>query len=78
LASYIFKLPVRIGIPLSMGGLVEEYRNPLYATAVGLVLEGEDREQKSAPERGGEVHPRERSGPTIIGKFVNWIRTEFF
>jgi cell division protein FtsA len=78
LSSHIFRLPVRVGIPLSVGGLVEEYRNPIYATAVGLVLEGEDRERKIIPDRGGEVHTRERSGPTIFGRLVNWIRTEFF
>ncbi|MDR0561193.1 MAG: cell division protein FtsA [Spirochaetaceae bacterium] len=78
LAHYIFGLPVRIGIPISVGGLVEEYRNPMYATAVGLVLEGNDREQKTIPDRGPEVHIREKGEPSIIGKFVNWIKTEFF
>jgi len=78
LASYIFRLPVRIGIPLSVGGLVEEYRNPMYATAVGLVLEGNDREQKSTPEREGNTHIREKKDPSVFFKFVNWIRTEFF
>ena len=29
---------VRVGIPESLGGLEEEYRNPDYATAVGLVV----------------------------------------
>jgi cell division protein FtsA len=78
LASYIFRLPVRVGIPFSVGGLVEEYRNPVYATAVGLVLEGDDRERKNTPERGGEVHTREKREPTVVGKFIHWIKTEFF
>jgi len=80
LASYVFRMPVRIGVPLPVGGLVEEYRNPMYATAVGLVLEGNDREQKGSPERGGLGDPsgKDKKGPNVIGKFVNWIKTEWF
>ena len=54
LASQVFRLPVRIGNPLPVGGLVEDYRSPAFATAVGLVLEGFEREQKSETGTGGE------------------------
>ena len=37
LAKEMFGVPARIGYPLDVGGLVEEYRNPAYAAAVGLV-----------------------------------------
>jgi cell division protein FtsA len=80
LASWIFGLPARVGLPLSVGGLVEEYRSPVYATAVGLVLEGDEREGKRGPERTGEVHPREKS-PGVGSPFrslVEWIKKEFF
>jgi len=40
LASEIFGLPSRIGYPIKLGGLVEEYYNPIFATGVGLVLYG--------------------------------------
>jgi len=40
LAHEIFGLPVRIGNPVTVGGLVEEYRSPVWATGVGLVLLG--------------------------------------
>ena len=40
LATDIFNLPARIGFPAKLGGLVEEYYNPIYATGVGLVLYG--------------------------------------
>lgn len=43
LASRVFGLPVRIGSPSSLGGLVDAYRNPAYSTAVGLVLIGAER-----------------------------------
>ena len=55
LAASIFQLPVRIGIPLPLGGLEEEYRSPEYATAVGLVLEGNDREKHRVGERASAL-----------------------
>ena len=44
LAAEIFGLPARIGYPVRLGGLVEEYASPMYATGVGLVLHGASRE----------------------------------
>ncbi len=78
LASQIFKLPVRIGAPLSIGGLVEEYRNPEYATAVGLMLEGAKREGSKIIERGNEKAPHEKKQGTVFGKFIDWLKKEFF
>ncbi len=40
LAKEIFGVPARIGFPFDVGGLVEEYRNPTFSAAVGLVLYG--------------------------------------
>lgn len=39
-AERVFDLPVRRGIPLGFGGLVDVVSSPIYATAVGLVLYG--------------------------------------
>jgi cell division protein FtsA len=78
LASYIFKLPVRVGSPLPVGGLVEEYRSPIYATAVGLVLEGDERERRNAPERGVEKHSREKGRPTKVRQIIEWFKNEIF
>ena len=36
----VFDLPVRLGLPKYKGGLADVVRNPRYATAVGLLLEG--------------------------------------
>jgi cell division protein FtsA len=77
LASDIFQLPVRLGSPLPVGGLVEEYRNPAYATAVGLVLEGNERSILEMQERGGSRRT-ERGNGSVIGRFVDWVRREFF
>ena len=40
LASEIFGLPARVGYPARLGGLVEEYHSPIFATGVGLVQYG--------------------------------------
>lgn len=40
LAEQIFNLPVRRGIPIGIGGLIDLVSSPLYATGVGLVLYG--------------------------------------
>ena len=44
LASEIFGLPARVGYPVKLGGLVEEYHDPMYSTGVGLVMYGASRE----------------------------------
>jgi cell division protein FtsA len=49
LAAEIFGLPARIGYPVRLGGLVEEYANPMFATGVGLVLHGASREAAGEP-----------------------------
>jgi len=40
LAEQVFNLPVRRGIPIGIGGLVDLVNSPMYATGVGLVLYG--------------------------------------
>jgi cell division protein FtsA len=39
-AEKVFKLPVRRGMPKSIGGLVDVVNSPMYATAVGLLFYG--------------------------------------
>lgn len=78
LASHIFNLSVRIGVPLSVGGLVEEYRSPVYSTAVGLVLEGADRDAPKNPDRSGDARSREKGQKPLFGKLTEWLKKEFF
>ena len=40
LAEKAFDLPVRIGIPYRFRGLGDVVKNPIYATATGLILYG--------------------------------------
>ncbi len=51
LAEEIFHMPVRIGMPTDVNGLVDIVRNPTYSTAVGLLLYG----MRQAQEREGNV-----------------------
>jgi len=76
LASRVFKLPVRVGYPLPVGGLVDEYRSPAYATAVGLALEGYDRALKTTVKASpqGPVP----GGPSVWEKLKDWFEKEFF
>ena len=81
LAAHVFNMPVRVGVPLPVGGLVSDYRSPAYATAVGLVLEGYDRAQREgtvsldglrAAGRG-----RDKGGSRVRDKLKTWLE-EFF
>jgi len=40
LAEEVFHVPVRIGLPTRVTGLVDVVRNPIYATGVGLLMYG--------------------------------------
>lgn len=75
LATSVFGLPSRVGSPLTVGGLVDEYRSPLYSTAVGLVLMGAEQ----AGPRKREARPvSEHTGPGVAGRILDWFRKEFF
>nr|AGS54384.1 cell division protein FtsA [uncultured bacterium contig00015] len=62
LANQIVRLPARLGNPIpvhELGGLVEEYRNPSFATVIGLALEGVRRSGMDT-EQGGELRQGEK------------------
>jgi cell division protein FtsA len=53
LAEEIFHMPVRIGVPQGIAGLVDVVRNPIYSTGVGLLLFGaKNRSAGLGGERG--------------------------
>lgn len=78
LATRIFRMPVRVGVPMSVGGLEAEYRSPAYATAVGLVLEGADRDAPKAASGAAEPRSREKPQSPLFGKLADWLKKEFF
>ena len=71
LAEEIFHMPVRVGYPQGSDGLTEVVRNPVYATAVGLLLHG--------ARRAGD-EPRRRSGGGAgpwWERLMQWLRESF-
>ena len=48
MAEHSFGLPVRLGVPARVRGLIDIIGNPTYATGVGLVLHGMKRQERGA------------------------------
>jgi len=72
LAERVFRLPVRLGAPLHLNGLVDAVASPMYSTAVGLVLHG--LKQDGHGRRGeGVLGQIGVAGERMMG----WLR-EFF
>ena len=73
LAEEIFHMPVRLGSPQGISGLIDVVKNPIYSTAVGLLLYGQRMEKDGTSARalagGGEVDWVER--------FKNWFKGNF-
>jgi cell division protein FtsA len=72
LAEEVFHLPVRLGVPQHVRGLVDVVRNPIHATGVGLLLYGRDnrnRRAASAPLAGGMRDVWERMKAWFQGNF---------
>ena len=84
LAGEIFRMPVRLGFPIrfaNLGGLVDRYHDPSYATAIGLVLEGDKREEddlddRVPPTRSNMPGKKRSQGP--FASFTNWIKNGLF
>ncbi|HDK38126.1 MAG TPA: cell division protein FtsA, partial [Thiolapillus brandeum] len=49
LAEEVFHMPVRLGIPQYVTGLVDVVRNPIHATGVGLLLFGQQNSHINVP-----------------------------
>ena len=85
LAGEILRMPSRMGVPIRfahLGGLVDEYRTPVYATAIGLVLEGDKRERSEVNERDnifiGPYMPKKTNVHGFFGRVKNWIKDGLF
>jgi cell division protein FtsA len=73
LATEIFNLPARTGYPVKLGGLVEEYYNPMYATGVGLVMSGAARRDVDYMDTSSS----EKTFSSVWDRMRNWFK-EFF
>ncbi len=68
LAEQIFNMPVRLGEPKRIGGLVDVVRNPMYATGVGLVQVG----ARSSQEKRFQIRDR-KVYSKVKGRMKEWL-----
>ena len=71
LGEEIFHMPVRVGIPRYAGGLADVVRNPRYATAVGLLLEGVQQ------VRQGQLSRQDGSVRAVFSRMREWFQRNF-
>ncbi len=72
LAEEVFHMPVRLGAPQYVKGLVDVVRNPIHATGVGLLLYGQEEHERRAaetPVTGGLKDILERMKAWFQGNF---------
>ncbi|MCG8426346.1 MAG: cell division protein FtsA [Chromatiales bacterium] len=72
LAEEVFHMPVRLGVPQYVTGLVDVVRNPIYATGVGLLLFGHQNRSirlQDMPTGGGFKSVWERMKSWFQGNF---------
>lgn len=68
-AESVFNLPTRLGSPQGIGGLLDVVNNPMYATAVGLVLYGgRHRPKQKFRIRDKNIFQR------VMGSMKRWFR----
>ena len=70
LAEEIFHMPVSLGTPKHVTGLKDIVRNPIYATGVGLLLYGKQREE--------EMRGRGKSRSSgVVKRWKTWLSENF-
>ena len=70
LATDVLGLPARVGYPMPLGGLVEEYRSPQFATGVGLLMYGHG---KRSPEHF-DMDTSESGYDSVWDRMKRWFR----
>jgi len=73
LAEQVFNLPVRLGLPTGITGLVDVVNSPVYSTGVGLVQYGCRNAAGTRFERGGES----RVFAKLTARMRGWVK-DFF
>jgi cell division protein FtsA len=72
LGEEVFHLPVRVGVPAYSGALADVLRNPRYATAMGLLLDGREQWLRA------EAMRTQRAGITgMAERMRQWFKTNF-
>jgi len=73
LAEEVFHMPVRIGLPQYVSGLVDVVSNPIHATGVGLLLYAKnniDVQRNEAPLLSGGVK-------SLLERMKAWFQGNF-
>lgn len=72
LAEEVFHVPVRIGVPTHISGLVELVRNPIYATGAGLLMYGHQNRRNLSWES-----KQDWGGKSIWQRMMSWFQGNF-
>jgi cell division protein FtsA len=70
LAEEIFHMPVRIGAPAGVQGMLDIVKNPIYSTAVGLLLFG-------VKQYTANLGVKEPPGRGLVKKMKQWFQGNF-
>ncbi len=73
LAEEIFHMPVRIGVPTRVKGLTDIVRNPIYATAVGLLEYG----AAHTRQRQSTGRKSKSEGEGLLARLKNWMQSNY-
>ena len=71
LAESIFQMPVRLGLPQNVSGLVDVREDPTFSTAVGLLLYGAQQQQNAQP------FVLNRGLPNLWTRMRSWFQGNF-
>ncbi|MCW8907460.1 MAG: cell division protein FtsA, partial [Sedimenticola sp.] len=72
LAEEVFHMPVRLGVPQYVTGLVDVVRNPIYATGVGLLLFGQQNQTGRLQDLPGGNNFK-----AILNRMKSWFQGNF-
>lgn len=74
LAEEIFHMPVRLGIPNNIKGLENVIHNPVYSTAVGLLIYGAKKQQEL--EINTNSYKNDNKG-SLFSRLKGWVQSNF-
>jgi cell division protein FtsA len=72
LAEEIFHMPVRLGAPQDVQGLLDIVKNPIYSTGVGLLQYGLKQHEHGLVHSVGE-----NSSQNVLGRVRQWFQDNF-
>ncbi len=75
LAEEIFHMPVRLGSPQGVKGIDDVVRNPIYATAVGLLIYGL-RKQNEGLNTQDVAHDQQDKKPPVFMRVKRWLQKQ--